>query len=105
MAGGRLTVYHSKLPRLVRQRSVEERTEIASQIAADARAQAPRLTGAYAQGIAVEVDGTLVRVVDNDDTAIHKEYGTSRTPAHAALTNAAMSYGRYSGTRPRGGRR
>lgn len=78
-----------------------QRMKIAAQIANNARAAAPVLTGRYRDGIAVESDGLTVRVVDNDETAIHKEYGTSDTPAHAALTNAAIEYGSYSGTQPR----
>ena len=68
-----------------------QRMKIAAQIANSARAAAPVLTGRYRDGIAVESDGLT----------IHKEYGTSDTPAHAALTNAAIEYGRYSGTQPR----
>lgn len=97
----RLTIFHSKLPKEVRRQSLRDREKIARNIAADARAAAPVLTGEYRDGISVDTQGTLVKVVDNDDTALHKEYGTSDTPAHAALTNAASSYGRYSGTRPR----
>lgn len=80
---------------------MSRRKEIAGEIAADARNRAPVVTGAYRGGIGVETNSDEVRVVDNDDDAIHKEYGTSDTPAHAALTNAAMQYGRYSGTMPR----
>lgn len=104
MAGGRLTIYHDRLPGLVRKQSVADRREIANQIAGDARSSAPWLTGAYSTGIGVEVDGDTVRVVDNDPDAIHKEYGTSDTPAHASVTNAAMAYGKYSGMKPRRGR-
>nr|DAJ31973.1 MAG TPA: hypothetical protein [Caudoviricetes sp.]DAK89430.1 MAG TPA: hypothetical protein [Caudoviricetes sp.]DAO82737.1 MAG TPA: hypothetical protein [Caudoviricetes sp.]DAQ85100.1 MAG TPA: hypothetical protein [Caudoviricetes sp.]DAT71233.1 MAG TPA: hypothetical protein [Caudoviricetes sp.] len=43
----------------------------------------------------------MVRVVDNDELAIHKEYGTADTPAHATLTGTAMRFGRYRGMRPR----
>ncbi|MEJ6013287.1 hypothetical protein WG936_05480 [Corynebacterium sp. H127] len=85
----------------MRQQSLQSRAELAHQIAEAARANAPVLTGEYASGIGVEISGTQVSVVDNDETAIHKEYGTSDTPAHAALTSAAMAFGRYSGMRPR----
>lgn len=97
----RITLHPQALQRDARLLSYDGRKEVADQIANDARSAAPVLTGAYAGGIAVEASGNQVRVVDNDDTAIHKEYGTSDTPAHAALTNAAANYGRYSGTRPR----
>lgn len=59
------------------------------------------LTRAYRDGISVAVEGVTVKVIDSDDDAIHKEYGTSDTPAHAALTTAAMAHGKYSGMRPR----
>lgn len=98
----RLTLYREQLRRETKQESLEGRREIATKIAGDAKSAAPVLTGAYSGGMAVEESGGTVMVVDNDDDAIHKEYGTSDTPAHAALTNAAMAYGRYSGMRPRG---
>lgn len=98
----RITLHPQALQRDARILSYDGRKEIAEQIASDARANAPILTGAYAGGIEVQAGGGQVRVVDNDDTAIHKEYGTSDTPAHATLTNAAANYGRYSGTKPRG---
>lgn len=97
----RVTIYHDRARRRARLLSVPKRQHIAEQIAADARSMAPRLTGEYATSFGVETAGTQVRVVSDDDTAIHKEYGTSDTPAHATLTNAAQRYGRYSGTRPR----
>lgn len=101
----RVTVFHDRLPSMVRKETVDSRREIANEIAGEARSTAPRLTGAFSSGISVEVDGATVRVVNNDPDAIHKEYGTSRTPAHATMTSASMARGRYSGMRPRGGRR
>lgn len=97
----RLTIFPDRATRRARRLSLPEIEDVAGQIADLARSSAPVLTGAYRNRIGVEVEGTQVRVVDTDDTAIHKEYGTSDTPAHAALTNAAMGFGRYSGTRPR----
>ncbi|MFC3850075.1 hypothetical protein ACFORJ_07840 [Corynebacterium hansenii] len=97
-----LTLYREQLRRETKRETLEGRREIANQIVNDARGAAPVLTGAYRGGMSVEVSGGTVTVVDTDDDAIHKEYGTSDTPAHAALTNAAMAYGRYSGMRPRG---
>ena len=73
---------------------------VAGEIAGDAQGFAPVLTGRYAGSFSVET-GQGVRVVSSDTTAIHKEYGTSDTPAHAALTEAAMRHGKYTGTRPR----
>ncbi len=69
-------------------------------MADDARAAAPVLTGKYRDGVGVTVSGTDVKLVDEDDLAIHKEYGTSDTPAHATLINAASAYGTYHGRRP-----
>lgn len=100
----RLTLYHDRLPGMVRRESFDGRVDIANKIVGDARSSAPILTGDYYRGMTVETDGLSVRAVDNDPDALHKEYGTSRTPAHASLTNAAMAYGKYSGMRPRGSR-
>lgn len=102
---GTVTIFHRRLPATVRRESFKAREKIASKIVAEAKLSAPVVSGAYVRGMSVTTDGGMfVRVVDNDETSIHKEYGTSDTPAHAALTNAAMGYGRYSGTRPRGGK-
>lgn len=97
----KITLHPRALQRDARLLSYDGRKEVAEQIASDARATAPVLTGSFAGGIEVQAGGGQVRVADTDDTAIHKEYGTSDTPAHATLTNAAARYGRYSGTRPR----
>lgn len=82
--------------------STPERVRIAGEIAAEAQADAPVLTGAYRNGIEVQVDGDRVSVVDQDPDAVYKEYGTSDTPAHASLTEAAMNHGNYTGWQPRG---
>lgn len=101
-----LTIYRDRVRMYAaREGSIKDRIEIAEKIAADARALAPVVTGDYRNHIDTrQADGFRVYVVDDDDTAIHKEYGTSDTPAHAALTTAAMKYGRYRGMRPRKGR-
>ena len=39
--------------------------------------------------------------IDTDPESVYKEYGTSDTPAHAVLTNAARKRGRYRGWSPR----
>ncbi len=101
VSAARLTLNRSRIPREVRRESVGDRENIAHQAANRARADAPVLTGEYRSGIGVEVHGTVVKLVDNDETSLHKEYGTSDTPAHAALTNAAMAFGRYIGMTPR----
>lgn len=104
MAGYTVTVFAEEARRLARELSTEERVEIAEQIADDARASAPVLTGAYKGGVGVEVSGETVQVVNNDPDAGFKEYGTSDTPAHATMTNAARRYGKYSGVQPKGRR-
>ncbi len=81
--------------------TLESRAGIGHEAAGEARSDAPVLTGAFRDGIGVEVDGLHVAIVDSDPDAIYKEYGTSDTPAHATLTNAASRFGRYSGWRPR----
>lgn len=82
--------------------STPKRVRVANEIAAEAKADAPVLTGAYRNGIEVQVDGDRVSVVDMDPESVYKEYGTSDTPAHASLTEAAMRHGRYTGWQPRG---
>jgi hypothetical protein len=105
MAGNyTVTVFPDEAVREARRLSTEDRVQIAEQIADDARATAPVLTGAFQSGIDVEVNGDQVQVVNNDPTAGFKEYGTGDTPAHATMTNAARRYGKYSGIKPRGSR-
>lgn len=101
MSNARLTVYADVARREARELSRPELITVAGKISGDASGFAPRRTGRYASSFTVET-GDGVRVVSSDTTAIHKEYGTSDTPAHAALTEAAMRYGKYTGTRPRG---
>ncbi|AKV58864.1 hypothetical protein AK829_06455 [Corynebacterium riegelii] len=99
---GKLTIYRRRVRRYAaREGSFADRKRIAQEIMIEARPLAPVLTYAYRGGIAVEIDGQDVSVVDNDEDAVYKEYGTSDTPAHAALTTVAMKYGRYRGMRPR----
>lgn len=97
----RVTVYPDQAVAEARRISTPQRVEIAHQIAGDAQAVAPVLTGAYRDGIGVEVSGDQVSVVDTDPDSVYKEFGTSDTPAHAVLTNAAKAYGRYTGWQPR----
>lgn len=97
----KVTLYPENLRRQIQMLSLNQRKKIADEIAAEAQSNAPVLTGQYRDGIHVTVTGTTVKVVDTDDTALHKEYGTSDTPAHAVLTSAAMRRGRYQGMKPR----
>lgn len=102
MAGGvRIVVYEAQAQAEAYILSTEGRARIAEQVAANARASAPVLTGEFRDGIHPEVNGNDVRVVDDDEAAIHKEYGTHSTPAHATLTDAARQFGKYTGMTPR----
>lgn len=96
----RVTVYAAQAIAEARRISTEERVKIANEIASEARAAAPVLTGEYRDGIGVEAGGDQVRVVDSDPTSGYKEYGTGDTPAHAVLTDAARKHGKYSGMQP-----
>lgn len=81
--------------------STPDRQRIAEEAADAARTEAPVLTGAYRDGIGVEVNGATVTIVDDDPLAFYKEFGTADTPAHATLITAASRHGDYSGMSPR----
>lgn len=100
MADIRITVFPDEAIRQARRLSVDGRTEIAEQAADDARATARVDSGEFKAGVGVEVSGDLVRIVNNDETAGFKEYGTSDTEPQATMTNAARRYGKYSGMTP-----
>lgn len=100
-AGVRVTVYGAQAIAEARRLSTPRRAEIAHAIADTARSNAPVLHGDYRAGIGAEVSGDDVRVVDTDEDAVYKEFGTSDTPAHATLTDAARQYGKYSGWQPK----
>jgi hypothetical protein len=100
--GARVTVFAAIANAQATRFSTPERVQIAHEVAAEAQADAPVRSGAYRNGIEVQVEGEHVSVVDMDPDAVYKEYGTSDTPAHASLTEAAMNHGRYSGWQPRG---
>jgi hypothetical protein len=100
----RVTIYRDELLREARRLSTPQRVEIAHEAAGDAVADAPVLTGEYRDGIGVETAGDSVKIVDNDPESFWKEFGTSDTPAHATLIEAAKRYGTYSGMQPRGRR-
>lgn len=102
MPGYRVTVYAEQAIAEARQISTDDRVKIAEAAASGARSAAPVLTGAYRGGIGVETSGDQVSIVDTDPDAVYKEYGTSDTPAHMALTNSARQYGRYTGWAARG---
>jgi hypothetical protein len=100
--GIRVTLYRAELLAEARKLSTEGRVEIAHEAAGDAVADAPVLHGDYRDGISVETDGDQVSIVDTDPDAVYKEYGTSDTPAHMTLTEAASRYGKYTGWGARG---
>lgn len=100
----RVTVFPDQAIAEARRVSTPQRVEIAHQIAGIAQGNAPVLTGAYRDGIGVEVNGDEVSVVDTDPDSVYKEFGTSDTPAHAVLVEAAKQFGRYTGWQPRGRR-
>lgn len=102
MAGIRVTLYRAELLTEARRISTDQRVEIAHQAAGEAIADAPVLRGDYRDGIGVETDGDQVSIVDNDPDAVFKEYGTSDTPAHMTLTEAASRHGKYTGWEARG---
>lgn len=100
----RVRIFRAAAANQARRISTPKRRKIARQISAEARAAAPVLTGEYRDGIGVVTDGDRVFVVDDDPDAVFKEYGTSDTPAHAAVTDAARTHGVYRGWKPKDGR-
>lgn len=101
----RVTVYEAIAIAEARVIARAQLLDIAGQVAATAKSSAPVESGQYRAGIGVETRGNKVFVVNNDEEAIYKEYGTSDTPAHATMTNAARQFGKYTGMKPKGGRR
>ncbi|MGW5387204.1 HK97 gp10 family phage protein [Nocardia sp. NPDC003963] len=96
-SGGRarLEIFEGQTYRGARSGSTPERIRMAHEAAAKARQIAPVVSGAYRDGVDVEVDGDKVFLVDNDPLAFIKEFGTVDTPAHAILTDAARTLARY----------
>lgn len=97
----RVTVFAGEAIAEARRLSTPQRVQVAHQIAASARGSAPVETGKFRDSIGVETGGDQVAVVNNDEDAGYIEYGTSDTPAHATMTNAARRFGRYTGYEPR----
>lgn len=100
--GVRVFVYSAQARQAALEISTPKREEIANQAADIARSTAPVLTGEYKGGVGVRSAGTEVTLFDDDPEAAWKEYGTSDTPAHATLTDAARQFGRYTGIQPKG---
>ena len=104
MAGrssARFTLFPNQAREEARHASTRDRIKVAEEIAADAKANAPILTGDYRDGISVEVDGADVAVVDTDPDSIWKEFGSSKMAGHAVITDAARARGKYRGWKPR----
>lgn len=80
--------------------STEQRIAIAERIVDDAQQNAPVRTGAFRDGMHVEISGDEVDVVDDDPAAFFIEYGTLDTPPAGVITEAAESEGEYHGKRP-----
>lgn len=100
----RVIIYAAQCEAEAKAGAVAGLVEVANLAANDARATAPVQTGEYKGGIGVEAAGDHAVLFDSDPEAFYKEYGTSDTPAHMTLTNAARKYGKYTGMGPRGGR-
>ncbi|QWY82289.1 hypothetical protein SEA_MEYRAN_14 [Gordonia phage Meyran] len=99
----RVMVHSAEARRQAHRTSFEQRARIAHRVVDEARSEAPVLTGDYRDGMGVQTSasGADVLLVDTDPDAIHKEWGTSKTPAHMTMVNAAARYGAYSGRRRR----
>lgn len=97
MSAPRVTINERVVLAKARRASTGPRADIARRVVATHAATAPRVTGAYAKGAAVVAHGEQVTVINRDPDAVYKEYGTSDTPAHASMTNAARRHGRYVG--------
>jgi hypothetical protein len=100
MAAARVTVFTAQALAEARKLSRDGRVQIAEQAASVARGSSPVLTGTFRGGIGVETSGDSVSIVNTDEDAFYIEYGTSDTPAHATMTNAARRFGRYTGMSP-----
>lgn len=80
--------------------STEQRIAIAERIVDDAQLHAPVRTGAFRDGLHVEISGDEVDIVDDDPAAFFIEYGTLDTPPAGVITEAAENEGEYHGKRP-----
>lgn len=96
----RVTIYPEQLQKELKRETRKGREQIAGRILNDARASAPVDTGEFRNRFSME-PGEDPRVVNSDPGAQYIEYGTSDTPAHGTLTNAARKYGKYTGWTPR----
>jgi hypothetical protein len=93
----RVIIYTALVRAAASRYSTDLRAAIASAAADIARSTAPVDSGEFKVGAGSEVAGETVLIVNNDPEAGYKEYGTSDTPAHMTMTNAARKFGRYYG--------
>ena len=105
MPGVRVTVYPGAAIAEARAALGEQLMQVAQAVEQTARGSAPVETGQFRNSFGVEgsAGAGRIAVVNTDPAAFYIEYGTSDTPAHATLTNAARQYGKYTGMQPRGG--
>jgi hypothetical protein len=99
----RITIYDSVVRQQAWRYSVPERTAIAHEIEAGARARAAIETGKYASSFGVEVAGEDVTVYNDDPAARHIVLGTSDTPPHTEIIDEARKHGTYYGMKPKRG--
>jgi hypothetical protein len=97
----RIEVYNALAIAEARLGTKEGLEAIAQAIVDDARGSAPVETGEFRDSMAVSSAGNKVYAEAQDEKAIYVEYGTSDTPAHATMTNAARKFGKYTGMQPR----
>lgn len=97
---GARVVWYPNAPEEIRSASTQQRVEVADRIVEEAQLRAPVRTGAFRDGLHVEINGDEVDVVDDDPAAFFIEYGTIDTPPAGVITEAAENEGEYHGKRP-----
>lgn len=95
MAGIQVIVFDGEARALAEALSFDDRVDIAEEISAEGKANAPRDTGSYASSFGVEVDGEHPASVNTDPAASFITLGTSDTPPHMGHINAARRRGVY----------
>lgn len=102
MAGVRVTVFAQRVIAEAYRLSTPKRVQIAEEMVAIAQPQAAVQTGSYKSSYDVETDGDRVFAVNNDPDASYITFGTSDTPPHDELLEAARQFGKYSGWQSKG---
>lgn len=93
----KVTIFTGVLLQTAAEAAQPQCVEIAGKIAQDAASNVPVESGEWRAGISSGARDDYAVVVSDDPESFYKEYGTSDTPAHMTLTNAARKYGKYSG--------